>query len=100
MHLGTGRLPGNQFPRRSEAGPVAFAVLKLMDKERYEAMEKAWCRKPSIAGMHASLLQELIEVGNQDGANIGELFWLELPPRSADAFSESINEIGGCHDRA
>jgi hypothetical protein len=29
---------------------------------------------------------------------MGELFWLELPPRSADAFSESIDDIGGGHD--
>lgn len=25
-----------------KAGRTAFAILKLMDKERYEAMEKAW----------------------------------------------------------
>jgi hypothetical protein len=57
-------------------------------------------RQPRNNGMHASLLQEFIEVSIQDGANIGELFWLELPPGSANAFSESIDEIGGGHDLA
>ena len=53
-----------------------------------------------VSCLAARLLQKLIEVGNQHRANVRELLWLELPPRSADGFSERIDEIGGGQERA
>lgn len=50
--------------------------------------------------MNLSLLRELIKVSNQDGANVRELFWLEGPARSADAFRKSIDKVSSGQERA
>jgi hypothetical protein len=42
MHWGQVDYRETESRAALKAGRTAFAILKLMDKERYEAMEKAW----------------------------------------------------------